>query len=286
MGYIDPTRESRQARRDRRSVRRNNRSARYQANNANRALLADQRALNATTTFGRQYWNAVSESTRGNIEYSVAKQRRRNQWNRSRGIGTGGTGDYSTGLSLDFSVAFTGPNAGLIFDGLHFNMGDFQFDPSFDVLDGNKPAIEIVPIPEGMLENQPLWPIYDGNNQTSEANIGRGWGVHINPFTGVPKFHYGLDIEAPGKLVAILEGTVTNVGYNETYGNYIEINYGLYSSKYGHMESMSSFVKGNIVAKGTVVGVVGNTGESTGPHLHYEIRRDGTLIDPMTIYHY
>lgn len=113
-------------------------------------------------------------------------------------------------------------------------------------------------------------------------HVSSGFGTRIDPFLGSAAMHSGIDFAAmTGTPVrASAAGTVTEAGRNGGYGNMVEIDHGGgISSRYGHMSKI--VVKsGDRVTRGTVIGLSGSTGRSTGPHLHYEIRREGVAIDP------
>jgi murein DD-endopeptidase MepM/ murein hydrolase activator NlpD len=108
-----------------------------------------------------------------------------------------------------------------------------------------------------------------------------GFGYRRDPFTKEMHFHRGIDLAAPaGTTVrAALDGKVIVVGYDSVLGNYILIRHQIsYSSLYGHLSQI--WVKrGSTVTRGQRIGAVGNTGKSTGSHLHFEIRRRGAPVN-------
>jgi murein DD-endopeptidase MepM/ murein hydrolase activator NlpD len=110
-----------------------------------------------------------------------------------------------------------------------------------------------------------------------------GFGVRVDPFLGTPAMHTGLDLHgATGDPVrATADGTVVAAGWNGGYGRVVDIDHhnGL-STRYGHLSSVEVRV-GQPVKRGQVVGKVGSTGRSTGPHLHYETRLKGEAVDPQ-----
>ena len=95
--------------------------------------------------------------------------------------------------------------------------------------------------------------------------------------------HAGLDFRVPsGRSVrATGQGTVIAAGWNGGYGRMVEVDHGEgLTTRYAHMSKIS-VKKGDIVERGAELGKVGSSGRSTGAHLHYEIRRDGTAINPL-----
>lgn len=124
-------------------------------------------------------------------------------------------------------------------------------------------------------------------NSIPNIRPARGWitsrfGYRISPFTGRPAMHTGLDIAAaPGSpVVAPADGVVSFAGYDEGYGKLVTIDHGYgYSTRFGHNSQI--FVQvGQKISRWDVIASVGNTGRSTGPHLHYEVRLNGVPRDP------
>jgi murein DD-endopeptidase MepM/ murein hydrolase activator NlpD len=115
------------------------------------------------------------------------------------------------------------------------------------------------------------------------AAISSRYGSRVDPFLGRPALHTGIDFRSPKgfPVRATAAGTVVTSEYTGGYGKMVEIDHGNgVTTRYGHMNRL--LVKaGDKITKGTVVGRVGSTGRSTGPHLHYEVRVDGNPIDPM-----
>ena len=111
------------------------------------------------------------------------------------------------------------------------------------------------------------------------------YGWRADPFTGVRSFHTGTDMACPEgtPILAAMSGRISEVGNNRTYGNYIIINHGNgYQTVYAHMSKAIS-KKGQWVTQGSKIGLVGSTGYSTGPHLHFMVYKNGNRIDPMTV---
>jgi len=116
-----------------------------------------------------------------------------------------------------------------------------------------------------------------------EIELSSGFGVRTDPFLGRPAMHTGMDFRAsmgdPVRVTA--NGTVTSAGWSGGYGRMIEVDHGNgLATRYGHLSEILVKV-GEQVKIGQVIGAVGSTGRSTGPHLHYETRIDGEAVDPQ-----
>ena len=112
------------------------------------------------------------------------------------------------------------------------------------------------------------------------------YGYRVHPLQQTTKFHAGVDIGAQSgqAIYAADTGTVATAASNSSYGNYVLINHGGGSATlYAHMSSMAVSA-GQNVTKGQVIGYVGSTGWSTGPHLHFEIRQGGSTVDPLQFF--
>jgi murein DD-endopeptidase MepM/ murein hydrolase activator NlpD len=110
-----------------------------------------------------------------------------------------------------------------------------------------------------------------------------GFGVRNDPFNGSPAMHTGLDLNGdPGDAVrAAADGTVKTAGWSGGYGKAVDIDHGNgMSTRYGHLSSIEVRA-GQFVRAGQLIGKVGSTGRSTGPHLHYETRVRGEAVDPQ-----
>ncbi len=111
----------------------------------------------------------------------------------------------------------------------------------------------------------------------------RDFGNHRSPFTGLMKMHEGLDIAAPigTPIIASADGTVRFAGDREGFGLTIEIDHGYgFTTLYAHCQRLK-VTEGMLVKRGEIIGYVGNTGKSTGPHLHYEVRIAQIPINPI-----
>lgn len=116
-----------------------------------------------------------------------------------------------------------------------------------------------------------------------EVEFTSGFGVRSDPFLGRPAMHTGLDFRAAtgDPVRATANGKVVSAGWSGGYGRMVEIDHGNgLSTRYGHLSEINVKV-GEAVKIGQVIGEVGSTGRSTGPHLHYETRIDGEAVDPQ-----
>jgi murein DD-endopeptidase MepM/ murein hydrolase activator NlpD len=114
-----------------------------------------------------------------------------------------------------------------------------------------------------------------------EITSGFGWRMH--PVLGYERFHAGIDIGADygSTIYAADQGIVMFAGWYGGYGNAVVIDHGGgITTLYGHTSELY-VVEGQTVSKGTAIAAVGSTGLSTGPHLHFEVRRQGEPTDPM-----
>jgi murein DD-endopeptidase MepM/ murein hydrolase activator NlpD len=116
-----------------------------------------------------------------------------------------------------------------------------------------------------------------------DHDLTSGFGTRVDPFTRGLAFHSGVDFRAPsGTTVrATAAGTVIEAGTNGGYGRMVEIDHGSgITTRYAHLSSIT-VSEGEKIASGQVIGAVGSTGRSTGPHLHYEVRIDDDAADPL-----
>ena len=118
--------------------------------------------------------------------------------------------------------------------------------------------------------------------------IASGFGMRIDPVYGTPKMHRGLDFTAPQgtPIYATGDGRVTLAGYDQGgYGNHVIINHGYgYETLYGHMVRIK-VRKGAKVKRGEIIGWVGSTGKSTGPHCHYEVHVNKRDVNPVFFFY-
>jgi murein DD-endopeptidase MepM/ murein hydrolase activator NlpD len=117
---------------------------------------------------------------------------------------------------------------------------------------------------------------------TGDIDTSSNYGIRIDPFLGRPAMHTGLDFRGivGDPIRATAGGVVVHAGWSGGYGNMVEIDHGNgLSTRYGHLSEIEASV-GQNVKTGQVIGRLGSSGRSTGPHLHYETRIDGEAVDP------
>jgi murein DD-endopeptidase MepM/ murein hydrolase activator NlpD len=125
----------------------------------------------------------------------------------------------------------------------------------------------------------------------SNADLNRiasGFGYRIDPIYKTPKMHAGLDFSAPQgtPIYATADGRIKTAAYSDAgYGNHVVINHGYgYETLYGHMVRIKAR-NGQQVKRGEIIGYVGSTGKSTGPHCHYEVHKNGNRLDPVYFFY-
>jgi murein DD-endopeptidase MepM/ murein hydrolase activator NlpD len=115
------------------------------------------------------------------------------------------------------------------------------------------------------------------------TRIASGFGMRVHPILKISRPHNGLDFTAPSgiPIYATADGNVSKAEYNGGFGNHVVINHGFgYESLYGHMSKLK-VSNGQQVKRGEVIGFVGSTGLSSGPHCHYEVHKNGIPVDPI-----
>lgn len=120
----------------------------------------------------------------------------------------------------------------------------------------------------------------------SSIKINSPYGYRKDPFTGKRKFHNGIDLHArSAKVFSMLQGRVIAVGQDKVSGKYVTLQHGNFTVSYCHL-SQALVSKGQIVKAGEIVGITGNTGRSTGEHLHLTIRHKGEYVNPRIFLDY
>lgn len=144
-------------------------------------------------------------------------------------------------------------------------------------------------------DSQPDW--YDENGRSARrflmktpingARLSSGYGMRRHPILGYSRMHQGTDFAAPTgtPILAAGDGTIVRAGPYGGYGNYVRIRHANgYETAYAHMSRFARGMRaGARVRQGQVIGYVGTTGRSTGPHLHYEVLQRGRQMNPMTL---
>jgi murein DD-endopeptidase MepM/ murein hydrolase activator NlpD len=138
-----------------------------------------------------------------------------------------------------------------------------------------------------------IWVNADGvggdGSQTMDMPVhGRltsGFGERFHPILGYERFHAGMDLAAAAgtPIVAAADGKVVSAGWSGGYGQLVAIVHsGGIETKYGHMSRIAAYA-GEQVRRGEVIGYVGSTGLSTGPHLHFEVMKNGRPVNPASV---
>lgn len=144
---------------------------------------------------------------------------------------------------------------------------------------------ELVKNKEKLLARTPA--IQPVSNKNLER-VASGFGYRIDPVYKTVKLHAGIDFTAPSgtPIYATADGVVETSGFHDGgYGNHVVINHSFgYKTLYGHMLRIRA-KRGQQVKRGEVIGWVGSTGKSTGPHLHYEVHKNGQKIDPIYFFY-
>jgi murein DD-endopeptidase MepM/ murein hydrolase activator NlpD len=113
------------------------------------------------------------------------------------------------------------------------------------------------------------------------------FGYRTDPFNGKQEFHSGIDFTAPAgtAITAVAAGVVTSSMLTSDYGNLLEINHGgSFETRYAH-NKINLVKTGDVVKKGQIIALVGSTGRSTAPHVHFEVYKNGRVVDPATYLH-
>lgn len=144
-------------------------------------------------------------------------------------------------------------------------------------------------------DSRPDWYDVDGKSARrflmrtpiNGARLSSGYGMRRHPILGYSRMHRGTDFAAPTgtPILAAGDGVIVRAGPFSSYGNYVRIRHGDgYETSYAHMSRFASGMRAGVrVRQGQVIGYVGTTGRSTGPHLHYEVMRRGQQVNPMTL---
>lgn len=171
---------------------------------------------------------------------------------------------------VDSANKFNSPLVGTAFSPLDL---DRQLDEKYQKLADN------IALWHGLMRLNTILPI---GSPIKQVRITSKYGTRKDPFSGKPKQHRGIDFagKVGTELMAVAPGRVVSAGERVGYGTTVEIDHGLgFTTLYAHLSHIN-VSRGDWVKPGTIVGLGGSSGRSTGPHLHYEIRYKGAPFDP------
>lgn len=136
-----------------------------------------------------------------------------------------------------------------------------------------------------MIERQTLSEFEVSGRPVTRGYVSSGYGRRLDPFSGQQAVHQGIDF-ATGKVgedvVSVAAGVVTFAGYKQGFGNMVQLNHGNgYETLYAHGQKVM-VKEGDVVKKGQVIALSGNSGRSTGPHVHFEVHKNGRVVDPAS----
>lgn len=139
-----------------------------------------------------------------------------------------------------------------------------------------------------MIERETLSEFEVSGRPVAKGYISSGYGRRLDPFTGNLVMHLGIDFSTGHEgeeIMAMAAGVVSLAGYDAEFGNMVQIDHGNgYETLYAHAKSTSVKV-GDVVKKGQVIALSGNTGRSSGPHVHFEVHKNGRVVDPASYIH-
>ena len=154
--------------------------------------------------------------------------------------------------------------------------GDEQFRNLFTSWGSPDGDVASSPVPAVTIAIPSIMPL-------AAAKLTSNYGMRTHPVIGGRRNHKGVDLAAPTgtPVFATAEGIVSRADHYSSYGLYISLQHGAaLETRYAHMSRLA-VAAGQRVSKGDVIGYVGSTGRSTGPHLHYEVRMDGVAVNPI-----
>lgn len=208
-----------------------------------------------------------------NIEQSGEAFTREDEAEAPGGVdGAGGTPGAAAALS---NPLFFSRHQELYIRRLHSLVDDLGATIRLEEVDQQKLVSFLRSNKDTLLSTPSIWPV--------KGYLTSGFGWRRSPMTGASRMHQGLDISnRPGTPVrATARGSITFSGWDGAYGICIHVEHGAgIVTRYAHLQK-SSVKVGDYVQRGDVIGAVGNTGRSTGPHLHYEVRLNGVPVNPM-----
>jgi murein DD-endopeptidase MepM/ murein hydrolase activator NlpD len=183
---------------------------------------------------------------------------------------------------FDFSIppAQGGPEGETLADSTELPDFMVQLDDLARQLENREQQLNVL---ENLLMSRNLHEeVFPAGRPVTSGWLSSNYGTRSDPFTGKPEFHKGVDLAGKegSDIIAVAAGVVTWAGKRYGYGNLVEINHGNgYVTRYGHAREVLVKV-GETVKKGQNIAYMGNTGRSTGPHVHFEVWVDGHTVDP------
>lgn len=205
----------------------------------------------------------------GGIEPSSGKSDTRKMNVTMLSVSSGAAPAYTVPVGNAKQVASLAMSTGLDFQALSAMVDSMELSMGQTLRQAQEKREAVDGFPSG-------WP-------TRSKQLTSGFGYRKDPFTGRSAFHAGIDIS--GKLgdpvFSAAEGTVTDIGYDNIYGRFIEIEHlGGLKTIYMHLKSIEA-EKGDFVVRGEKIGLLGSSGRSTGPHLHFEILQQSEPVNPL-----
>lgn len=183
---------------------------------------------------------------------------------------------------FDFSIppAQGGPEGETLADSAEFPDFMVQLDDLARQLENREQQLNVL---ENLLMSRNLHEeVFPAGRPVTKGWLSSTYGTRSDPFTGKPEFHKGVDLAGKegSDIIAVAAGVVTWADKRYGYGNLVEVNHGNgYVTRYGHAKEVLVKV-GETIKKGQKIAYMGNTGRSTGPHVHFEVWVDGRTVDP------
>lgn len=184
--------------------------------------------------------------------------------------------------SSEFLLDENASQGGIEHDAISFSDDDFAFNLSSLETTLNKQSLELNHLQDYLLTEDSIISAIPSGRPIKGGWISSYFGNRIDPFNGKKTFHQGIDFAGKegSKVYAVADGMVTWKGKRNGYGELVEIDHGNgYVTRYAHNKSVIVNL-GDKVNKGQVISLMGSTGRSTGPHVHFEVLRDGKAINP------
>jgi len=186
-------------------------------------------------------------------------------------------------FDFENSPALGGPESGGSVSGESMSVPDFlvTLDELSEKMDHSSLQLGIL---ESMIMNRELQDeVYPTGRPIKRGWVSSYFGYRTDPFSGRIAHHDGIDLAGKhgAEVISVASGIVTWAGKRYGYGNLVELNHGNgYVTRYGHNEKIDVKV-GDTIKKGDTIARMGSTGRSTGPHVHFEVIKNGRTVDPM-----